>query len=673
MTGELHPIFNADALGASHRLHAHTHGDGTKIVAYYNKHLRLGRFTEQTYKSWHAEVDAKASSILNGSGSLLAFYGDHIIEVVDREGKKITLTVNGGIKQVLWHPLAYLDSCLVVLTGQETIEIYELNEPRYEKPTLVLNEPTSQLGISSRVIDITNIAFAPDGLSLYLFSTSEGGDVHVICPLLPSRIKADRAKWARQWNKATALYSTLTKDTPDDAKVATIEYLEFVTQLLQAIEKNGSDGELVIPEHRRRTISQGPYNIHGFPEKLYSAVGTKLTVVPLGESEAHLLLLSFDDSTNILLFPSTEVLMSWTKDLKNAYTLMLVEEFTATGTAFATCDGVAVLGIDSAQRVEIPYLQALEDCIRDCNLAALQDINFTSSICKIPGKFHSVARFNAPGNKGIILVGDHHAKIVPSTEAAKSDTETELDSQPGKEPTYTVCFPNSLEEILNTNKELQRRKHQPLPLVPPALKNIPLNSDLNEQHLATLTNISKEVMDRIILSQSAGLLMHNRLSLQQYELHRQVETVADICSRHSVLRDSSEAMSSRLTSVLKRDRRLKQRLCMLQSTLNRINSSHKFSDLPLSKKEADWFRELKNQAISFNDYVLQSAQLRDELAFLKNELESLPEHRQHDRQEEEPFDFRRLQELLKLDSKIITECTDNLSAAARELERKLCI
>ncbi|AGO12193.1 AaceriAEL168Cp [[Ashbya] aceris (nom. inval.)] len=672
MTAELHPIFSADALGASNRLHAHTHSNGTKIVAYYNKHLRLGRVTEQTYKSWLAEVDAKATSILNGSGSLLAFYGDHLIEIVDMEGKKMTLKVNGGIKQALWHPLAYLDACLVVLTKQETIEIYELNELRYEKPTMVLNQPTSQLGISSRIIDITNIAFSPDGLSLYLFSNSEGGDVHVLCPLLPRRIKADRSKWVRQWNKATALYSTLTKDTPDDVKVATIEYLEFVTTLLQDIEKNGNDSELVVPEHRRRSVAQGPYSIHGFPEKLYSAVGTKLTVVPLKDSETHLLLLSFDDSTNILLFPSTEVLMSWTKDLKNAYTLMLVEEFQAAGTAFATSDGVLVLGTDSAHKVEFPYLQALGDCIRDCNLAALHDINFTSSFSKIQGKFHSIARFNAPGNKGTILVGDSTVRLVSSADS-EVEPDAQQDSHPSKEQTYTVCFPNSLEELLNTNKELQRRKHQPLPLVPPALKNIPLNSDLNEQHLATLTKISKEVMDRIILSQSVGLLMHNRLSLQQFELHRQVETVADLSSRHSVLRESADAMSSRLASVLKRDRRLKQRMGMLQSTLNRINSSHKFSDLPLSKKEADWFRELKNQAISFNDYVLQSAQLRDELAFLKNELESLPEHRQHDRQEEEPFDFQRLQELLKLDSKIITECTDNLSAAARELERKLCI
>ncbi|AET40670.1 linker nucleoporin NUP82 Ecym_6290 [Eremothecium cymbalariae DBVPG len=671
MTGDPHPIFQVPPFRTLSKLHVHVCKNATQIVTCFDKNLRYARVTEHTFKSKHLDIKHSEHSILNNSGTLIAFYGSNDVELFDMDGKKSCLRVELGIKQVLWHPLAYLDSCLVVLTKENTIELYELAKANFMYPTVVLNEKLPQLGISSHVSEICSMAFSPDGLTLYLLSLEEGGDVYALHPLLPSRLRIKRSFWESQWYKATALYESIDKDTPNEKKIAMIEHFDFVSKIYKMIDKDSEFFDVNIPEHKRMVTPRGPFSIYGFPEELYNTTATKLITLPVNDEGAYVLILSFDDGTILSLFPDIELLMSWSRSLNNACSFVLIEKFRAGGEIFAIESGVAILEKNNAHIVRFPYLKALGECIKEGDIAPMVDVKLTSDITPLAGSYHTVVTWNEPSTKGILFIGNSVIRSIPD-DVGLSSFKPRVDPAISQNGKYTVCFPSTMEELLKTNKALQHTLRQPLPLVPLEQKNVPLNSEFNEHQLATLTKISTEVMDRIILAQSLGYLMYNRAATQQFELCRQLETVSKLNDRSVTLKQNTKSLTCRLDSVSKKDIALRSRLEKLQQSLDKVNESPKFNELPLSMKERAWFRELKNDVLAFNEYVLQNSKLCEELNFLKKELE-LIESNHGNIPNEELFNFEKLQDLLTLDSKMIGDCNDQLLAAAKDLENKLYI
>ncbi|AMD19288.1 HBR387Cp [Eremothecium sinecaudum] len=665
MTDAVHPIFEFNAIKSSNKIHVHTFNNSTQVVCFYDNYLRTARIADSKYKSLRLDVKNTDESILNTSGTLIAFYKSKTIDVFTLDGRKTTLDIDDGIRQVLWHPLGYLDSTLVILTEKDTVELYELTDPEYWKPTLVLNHNLSQLGLSSHVSDIRSIAFSPDGLTLYLMSAEESVDLYAFYPLLPRRLYSKASLWASQLHQATALYEFIDKDTPDETKLAIIEFFEFVSKVNQMAERGPEMVEITIPEHRRKVALQGPYMMVGFPEELYNYSASQLTVVPINEDGAHVLITSFDEGTNLIFFPETTPIMSWTRPLHEVYSLILIEKHKALGAVYPIEDGVGIFHPQQGVKLlHLPYLRAIGECISDGNLTAIQDIALESKVTAVPGSYTKPVIWKSPKSPGILLVGDNSVKVEHTgSESALPEEESALKGK------YTVCFPSTLHEINEANKQLQRTLRRPLPLVPHDLKNLPLNSSQNELQLAFLTKITKEVVNRIISAQSLAYQLHSRVSIQQYELGRQIDATVKLLDRKDALADGNSTLQSRLESVANKDKSIKRRLDALHETLDKINSSEKFTHIPFSKAELAWFRELRNQVLTFNEYVIQQSKARDEFQFLKTELESL----QLKHTKREPFDFSALQNLLHVDSKIITDCNDTLLAAAKDLEQKLYI
>lgn len=664
-----HSIFEVLKYDLKDPIHVHTFDNGTQVITYSDKILRKARIIDSKYSSQCLDTDHDKKSVLNVSGSLIGFYDENYIDSFSLDGRKTSLHVENGIKEVLWHPLGYLDSCLVVLTQQDTIELYELSSPNYQIPTLVLNQHTTQLGLSSHVSDICSIEFSPNGLSLYMFSSADAGDIYVIFPIFPARMKSLKSLWEAQWHTATALYEGINKDTSDETKLAIIEYYEFTSKLYK---KLGNDVEsefveLRIPSHRRMVVPQGPFRMHGFPDGLYSYSGTKLVSVPISDDEAHVIAVSFSNNTNLIFFQESQPIMSWTRPMSDVYSLVLMEIHNSQGELHPIENGIAICGESETQIVRIPYLASLGQCFSDVNITALQGLELKTEVSKLPGCYSKAARWNTPGISGFILTGQSIPILVhQETECANPD---HADSDLVPSSSYTVCFPSTAEDLNISKRELQRKFQLPLPLVPYELKNLPLNCNQNEQQLAFLTTLSQEVMNRVIMAQSLAYQQHKRASAQQYELCRQLKAASGLLVSSEKLSEQRISLESRLRAVLDKGIVLKQRLSGLQTTLENSSSTDCMHNLPISHAELKWFRELKSQILAFNRYTLNFISTRDSLAFIRTELDSLEIHHA----KRDSFDFKKLQKLLALDASIIYKCNYQLITAARDLEQKLYI
>lgn len=665
--------------------------DGSKIVIYEDSSIRWCNSFDSKYEFMSLEptIGDVEHVTLSPSGTLLLLYNSKEVRVVEipwgysqvsYEGfQKFRYLVDSKhespIKQVLFHPLAYREHCIVILKKDNTIHLLDRYYPYDEQPyPLVLNEPDGAFGMEGLVTDIENITFSQDGLTLYALSVSEGCDVYAFYPCLPRSIEIDHPKLDLLLHKTIVQYENLSIETPDTTKRNTIKQFQFISKLRQGLENDQT--KIDIPVEWLKVKAQGPFTIASFPDRYYDRTAVQLEILPISGNN-DLLLISLDDGTIAVLYRDLELTMCWdSRGYSYNDSLVLIESIRlergdikfkqgALGQFFVLSGKSGVYLVDTS-----PWSKILSNCIENSDVESIANLQFKSEISKIEGV--SDVDSYAVWRKDTAI---SDVFISKDTVFAKQRTINDDQHKKAKDqkrattdiPRYEVSLNQPMSEILSLNASFQSEAKRPLTqLIDPSKRQAKLNNESNEEQLEILTNVSKEFLQKIVKAQVLGFNLHNRCLEQQYELTRQLQYSGDILDKQEKLKSRSENQSSQCESKLKRQDQLLQRFNNLTDKLKHISESPKFREMDISDKEMAWFREIRNQVLVFNQYVLNQKNLQEQLRYLKMELNKISSQAK-DVDDKSKNEWSELLSILENDTKIIKECNNQLAHASSEV------
>lgn len=684
-----HPIFNRP--GENSKRFLCTSQDGSKVVIYQDSGIRWCNAFDSKYEFMPLDPTIKDinHAILSPTGTLLLLYNSKEIRVIEipwgysqvsYEGfQKFRYLIDSNqeplIKQVLFHPLAYREHCIIILRGDNTIHLLDRYYPYEEQPNLlVLNQHDGAFGMEGLVTDIESITFSQDGLTLYALSVSEGCDIYAFYPCLPCSIKIDAHKLNNLMHKSLVQYENLSVETPDVTKRNTIKQFQFTSKLRQKLEND--EAKIDIPVDWLRVRGQGPFTIAPFPDRYYDRTAVQLKTLPIGKAN-DLLLMSLNDGTVALLYQDLELTMCWdNKGYSYNNSLVLIESIRLERGELVlkqgTIDRFFVLsGTTDVYLVDTsPWSRMLCDCIENSDLEPLADLQFKSNISKLEGISHvdSYAMWRKNSEPSDVFVS-RDAVFIKSTPPTQKPVPAEDQKNSDVSiPRYEVALKQPMSEILSLNAAFQTEAKKPLSkLIDPSKRQTKLNNESNEEQLEILTAASKEFLQKIGRAQAVGFNLHSRCLEQQYELSRQLQYSSEILSKQEKLKSKSQNQSSQCESKLQRQEKLLQRFNGLSEKLKRINESPKFREMNITDKEMAWFKEIRSQVLIFNQYVHNQKNLQDQLHYLQRELNrvSLEDNNVGEKSKTE---WTELLSVLEADTKIIKECNNQLVHASSEVE-----
>ena len=716
-----------------------TTGNGTRLVQLSSNTLRWGSVASDEFKSMQLDTGNYENAILSPSGNYLCLYGPHSFRVVEipwgystvsdslrasLQGTPYLFEESATIKQVLFHPRASNDSCLVVLFSDDTICLYDLPT----ETELMLNKPSRTLGLNTRVSNIASICFSQDGLSLYLLSTTDGGDIYALYPCLPNKVSLSKGQLENLLYRSIILYNTLGEDgaSEADAKRNIIRQLQFVSSLNLDNEsrktrgteqdfKNSDDACIVreIDSEYRIVKPQGPFTIAPFPEELYSATANDIFTVSMDGDKCtnELVVVSYTNGTIVILLRDLEPSMSW--DV-NGYvynnSMVLVESMKIQGVT-ADSDIRFVRNYNETNQFMVQPSQGtlrcfdmtswsdvILKCLESADLTMLPGTEFkstqifsfgvegeTSKISKTAGyKFCGKWRFK--GHEGILLYNERdiinrNTKVLTNMESTgnsdsgSNNNSTKQQQQVGKSPqtdfVYKAEFSQPLKEILNTNQTFMDTCRQPFSRVIPAQdRRLTLFNESNERQLGILTDISRDLVSHISLAQGLGIAIHRRILEQQDELVRQLGYGNDMLLKLARIQRQYSLLTRRWEDRKARQQSLEERLSKLGEKLSELRDSPRFKGLAISNSEIKWFKEVRSQVLTFNELIYKQQALQEEFGFVKKELsrlKDLPENMEEDSLSE----WAELQRILEADNKIMIECQKGLSEVHNALESQI--
>ncbi|GAV56334.1 hypothetical protein ZYGR_0BB01110 [Zygosaccharomyces rouxii] len=667
-----------------------TSQDGSRIVIYQDSSIRWCNASDSKYEFMSLEptIEDVERVVLSPTATLLLLYNSKEVRVVEipwgysqvsYEGFQkfrylVDLKQESLIKQVLFHPLAYREHCIVILKRDNTIHLLDRYYPYDKQPNLlVLNQHDGAFGMEGLVTDIESIAFSQDGLTLYTLSAAEGCDIYAFYPCLPCSIEIDSHQLDALMHKSIVQYENLSVETPDSTKRNTIKQFQFISKLRQRPE-NGQT-KIDIPIEWLRVRGQGPFTIAPFPDRYYDRTAVQLEILPIGATN-DLLLMSLDDGTIAVLYKDLELTMCWdSKGYSYNNSLALVESIRlekgelvlkqGTMSQFFVLSGASdVYLVDTS-----PWSKILSNCIENSDLEPIADLQFKSKISKIEGvsNVDSYATWKKDSEPSDVFISKDAVFIKPTTVSDQPTSAKEQKNTDINVPRYEVALNQPMSEILSLNASFQAEAKKPLSkLIDPSKRQVKLNNEYNEEQLEILTNVSKEFLQKIVKAQAVGFNLHNRCLEQQYELTRQLQYSGEILSKQEKLRSKSQSQSSQCESKLQRQDKLLQRFSGLTEKLKRINESPKFREMNITDKEMAWFKEIRNQVLVFNQYVHNQKNLQDQLRYLQKELDKLSLEDKNVG-EKSKSEWTELLSILENDTKIIKECNNQLAHASSEV------
>ncbi|SCV05190.1 LANO_0H02036g1_1 [Lachancea nothofagi CBS 11611] len=681
MDPESHPIFKSQPFeaGCSKRFVCNS-STSFKTVVVEGSTVKWCMLHEPDYQY----VDFKpiqdyVEVVLNSSGTLLCLHNSQELQILtldknSNQPNEYKIPASAGVKQVLWHPNARLDSCLVVLTASDEICMFELLSDDYTKPTTVLNSSAAKYGMGSIIRDITSMSFSSDGMSLYLLNTSEGADVYSLYPFLPSDATLSEETIKYSFHKALLQYQELTDGDSSELKRRATKQLQFSSKLnsqLQDHIKGRSDSsalDLTISKALRNSAIQGPYTINPFPESLYLATAVQLETLKFGE-HTELVLITFDDGTILQCFPDLEPMMSWeNSESCHNNSLVSVGSLKSPGIISLVCDSnFVVLSPQKAVLVSLKRLtQAMEQSLSDYDARNLNE-DLSEQILQQEGAFDAAGVWSAGSH--IVLLSKNstsHFDVPFSAKLMKKKQD-----EPHKEiVAHRRPYDQPMAELIALNDKAQTLMKTPLSTaIEPRLRQSKLDNACNEEQLSLLTNISKEILNRVVIGQTLALSIHSRLMGQQDELAVQLRKVCEVRNKKEEASKKYTAQQDRWTSVQAKNQAIKSRFESLRDKLMEFSTSDKVRSQEISHTEMEWFKEIKNQIARFNRLVHSQRDLSENLSILKTELEYVQvEGRESgDSTRSTDVSWEELRELLAKDAKIIGECQVELQGTASEL------
>lgn len=691
MPVEDHPIFRANSanLSGSDRFFLTT-SDGTRAVLIQDSTVRWCNVCEPSYHSMPLERpfnDVK-HVIMSKNGEFLCLYSGTELRIIEIPWAYVDVSTitsafqdycfteeKSAIRQVLFHPLAYQQETIVILKDDDTISIMNWKDHEDSEPD-VINLSNGTYSLDASITDIKAITFGQDGLTLYALSASEGADIYAFYPCLAPRLRFKKGNLDRLMYKSLIQYEGLNLDTEPEVKRNTIRQLKFVSEL-QKEEKVKQT--LEIPLGRRQVRGQGPFTIAPFPEQIYSSTGTAILSLPIGEQN-ELLVVLFDDGNVAILLQDLEPTMNWHCDgyshnaslalvellnLKSNDILQVVLRNDKFG-SFTVLTSEGVYSIDTSK-----WSSVMDSCLADSDLSRVAELEFRSevSFTALSGKHKSAAFWGATTEQSFISVSNSEVKVenistvttVPH-KSASPENESRCENN-----TYEPTYSQPASEIMHLNQKFQKElARPPSKLIPPRERQMPLKNPSNEVQLELLTELSKDLFSKIALGQTVGATLHNRIYEQELDLTRQLKASAELMEKQQDILVHFDSQSVRSQALRTRGSTLLSRFEKFRDHLTEIHSSQKFKDFNISKKESDWFKEIRNQVLAFNSYVHHQKRLQEQLLHLKQEMVRIAQAT--DNQESQARDeWLELRHMLEEDTRILQDCNSQLNTASRQV------
>lgn len=667
--------------------------DGSKVVIYQDSSIRwCNNAFDSNYEFMPLEPSFEnvEHTVLSPSGNLLLLYSFNEVRIIEipwgytqishHDGfQKFRYPVEPGIKpyikQVLFHPLAYREHCIVILKSDNTIHLVDRYYPHNEQPNqLVLNQFDGSFGTDGLVTDIESITFSQDGLILYALSIAEGCDIYAFYPCLPTSIEINPEKLDSLMHKSLIQYESLNTETPDVTKRNTIKQLQLVSRLRRKFTND--QARIDMPVDWLRVKSQGPFTTAPFPDRYYDRTAVQLKLLPIGTNN-DLLLMTLDDGTISILYKDLELTMSWdSKGYSYNNSLALIESVKLPKGELVLKQGslgqfFVLGGASGAYLVDTsPWSEVLSSCIDNSDLQPIADLQFKSHISKIEGvdqvdSYGTWKRCSENNDvfvsEGAVFVKSSPPDDQPSSIKDNGDTDVNL-------PRYEIALGQPISEILTLNKTFQSETKKPLSkLIDPSKRQAPLNNESNEEQLESLTSVSKEFLQKITKAHALGLTLHSRCLEQQYELTRQLQYSGNMLNQQEKLKSKTESQSSQLECRLQRQEKISQRFNHLNDKLERVGESPKLRGMNINDKEMAWFKEIRNQVLAFNQYVHHQKNLQEQLRYLQRELDKVKPQDKNVLGDKPKNEWTELLSILQNDTKIIRECNEQLVHASSEV------
>ncbi|KAK9451710.1 uncharacterized protein V1518DRAFT_409316 [Limtongia smithiae] len=301
---------------------------------------------------------------INDTGTYLAIVGDHEIVVCalpfasfSRRAEarlhvrhkflgETVLDENDFILKTLWHPLSKKDSCLMVLSSDNVLRMFDVSFS-YEEPDLsfdfssVSSEGDFSYGISaSSSLEPVSMCFGIAGHGLgqmALYVLMKDGDIYILNPFIPRQSAIDRdliqlmLEWAAAEDKEASSPSVSKLERfirrrqfswVADISVQSKDVTKSSTGITARTNRYGELIDLCAFERpsvdSQGVKLQGPVLLQPFPKVLYKA-GNTTDITSLEVDDMTIFFVSYESGRVNLYLEDTPVTALWENPLYEAY------------------------------------------------------------------------------------------------------------------------------------------------------------------------------------------------------------------------------------------------------------------------------------------------------------------------------------------------------------------
>lgn len=697
----IHPIFDSTSPQkdvSNEKRYFFSSIDGNKVVSVLGpRTIRWCLTSSSSFQSLVLEsLPEQCKGVTSStSGNYICFYTDNEINIIevpwgypgDVSSMKYMFHVYNHqfkdgrtIKQILFHPRAHRDSCVVVLFEDDTIAMVNINTKPNDDSIIELNGQDASLGLESRVTKIATMQFSQDGLSLYLLSTAEGGDIYTFYPCLPNSLNLEYNEIKTLFNKSMLLYKDINENTSSDIKRNIIKTLQFLELLKKQVVKKGNQNTAIeIDKEYQFVKAQGPFSISPYPEELYEHTATDMKVMPI-KNDQSLLLISFSNGTILILFQDLELTMSWdVANFTNNNSLVLIEQMLLESkkihklenlpgsTGKIICRGSQNLSLIDTSN----WSDEFSSIIVNSDMNKLMNLSITSLVetLNIPPSVTSCFMWSEKNQVTHYFVDPKMVYNLNSGKGKKNNTKNNFIDKSVKgtdeetTPTsYELSFSKPLSEIKEAEKLFQKSLHELSTIdIPYKLRSEKLQNETNENQLEVLTEISEKYAKTIAHGQNAAFNYNSRIMEDVEQFQKQIQVINKLRERCKELDERRAIQENRYETTKNRQEKLAARLEKFGMKVEQASNNILQGDTEITEAENEWFKEIKRYVLTFNKYVRQTKATQEELNYIKNQISLNTGNTDAQvKNKSSEGEWKQLQAILNEDLQLISSCGNEM-------------
>ncbi|CCH42059.1 Nucleoporin [Wickerhamomyces ciferrii] len=634
---------------------------------------------------------------LNSSGTLLTAYDEKSIIVISLSFNRATKSEENEIKtnsfkigssiynksnhiiQLLWNKLSRFDSSLLVLSSDGAIRTFNIRlSPDHPDSIFDLKQTHSRkIGLSENTInDPISMCFGnSETLSgaLTLYILNKEGDIFAIYPFVSKEVAVSKVLVEDLLNESLLLSHNSTRN----GDLSLNEQLRFVTNLWDQVstsqkELRGTRELCILKTDVSNYQIQGPYAIKPYPTTLYEDYGSSISSFTF--KDLHLLLISYQQNGFVAVLPDQNLRMkiNQNEDLLDSDThipaLSLVQHVMF-GKSLPTklgrqLDDFSYAAIVGHSIIRLDFTSMVEEFTNTLNNNGFNEFNPQINIEVEPilrlqeNEFlEGLLQLEDTNNQTMLLLTNSNMRFTTNKKALNPDFEEfSKDTEEGNELQERflkgpyVEIENLLRLIGTVNISSGAADGS--------------NISANDHFLRELNAISTQALQHIVTFHKLALSLNDRLINQRLELKRQVKDAYESTERLKKLKEKIDSNKKSTSQLSERQEKIDIRFKNLQEKLKNVN------DLPLSSKERQWFKEVKNLTLFFNKGVKQNKELREQLVFIKNTLQTSSSHVNSDSYTDNN-DWQALNDVIKEGSLLLKSTKEQLEENSAQFGKNL--